>query len=281
MRYFRTSALAFLIALAISAPLAHGEEVVRLHAAGSLRPSMMALAEAFTLSSGIKVEAKFGASGLLREQLENGEAGDVFASADLDNPRALKEAGKAGPVILFARNRLCAVARPGFELSSATLLERMLDPTVKVGTSTPKADPAGDYAWELFRKADAVIPGSRATLEAKALKLTGAPDTPRPPPGKGVYAWNLEEKRADLFLIYCTNARGTAKDLAGTTIVELPPNLAITADYGLTVLRTGDAAKELALLSFILAPEGQAILAQHGFDAPLLPAASPQAPAAK
>jgi molybdate transport system substrate-binding protein len=28
----------------------------------------------------------------------------------------------------------------------------MLDRGVKLGTSTPKADPSGDYAFEVFRK---------------------------------------------------------------------------------------------------------------------------------
>lgn len=274
MRFSRPLALVLLVALGFSAPPARGEEPVRLHAAGSLRPALTALAEAFTAASGIKVDLVFGASGLLREQLENGAAGDIFASADLGNPRALQAAGKAGPVILFARNHLCAVARPGFALTTADLLEKMLDPEVKLGTSTPKADPAGDYAWEVFRKADSLLPGSRAKLEAKALKLTGGPDAPRPPPGKGSYAWNLEEKRADLFLLYCPNGRAVARDLPGASLVELPPALAVTAQYAITVLKGADPAKALALLAFILAPEGQAILESHGFEAPLLPASS-------
>jgi ABC-type molybdate transport system substrate-binding protein len=58
----------------------------------------------------------------------------------------------------------------------------MLDPTVRLGTSTPKADPSGDYAWEVFRRAEAVQPGSRERLEAKAIKLTGGPAAPQPPP---------------------------------------------------------------------------------------------------
>ena len=254
---------------------ARGEEAVRLHAAGSLRPALGELVQSFTAATGVKVEAQFGASGLLRERLMPGEAGDVFASADLGNPRALAEEGKAGPVVLFARNRLCAVTRPGFAASPARLLEIMLDPAVKLGTSTPRNDPAGDYAWEVFRKADAVRPGSRARLEAKALPLTGNDQAPAPPKGKGVYAWNLEERRADLFLTYCTNGRAVARDLAGAAVVDLPPELATGAEYGVTALKGGNAAASLALLSYLLSPAGQTILARHGFDAPLLPAGAP------
>jgi hypothetical protein len=31
---------------------------------------------------------------------------------------------------------------------------RLLDPPVRVATSTPGADPSGDYAWQLFDKPD-------------------------------------------------------------------------------------------------------------------------------
>jgi ABC-type molybdate transport system substrate-binding protein len=39
---------------------------------------------------------------------------------------------------------------------------------VKLGTSTPLADPSGDYAWEVFRKADALRPGAFSKLEQKS-----------------------------------------------------------------------------------------------------------------
>ena len=44
---------------------------------------------------------------------------------------------------MFARNRLCALAVPKVGLTSANFIDRLLDPTVKLGTSTPKADPSG------------------------------------------------------------------------------------------------------------------------------------------
>lgn len=174
-------AAAGMVALMASIPALHAEEgVVRLHAAGSLRPALTELGQAFSKAHGTKVEAQFGSSGLLRERLKRGEGSDVCASADIGNPLALARAGKAGPVVLFARNRLCAVARPGLDVTPGTVLAAMLAPGTKLGTSTPRNDPAGDYAWQVFARADAVQPGARQALEAKALRLTGAPDSPRP-----------------------------------------------------------------------------------------------------
>ena len=176
-------AVTLLIMLSMSLPIipfdaVAGDGVVLLYAAGSLRPAFTDMISAFQKAQAIKVEPTFGASGLLRERLASGEQGDLFASADMGQPLALQVAGKAGPVVLFARNRLCALVRPNLDITSETLLSNMLDPAVRLGTSTPKADPSGDYAWEVFRRADAVQPGSRERLEAKAIKLTGGPAAP-------------------------------------------------------------------------------------------------------
>jgi ABC-type molybdate transport system substrate-binding protein len=62
---------------------------VRVYAAGSLRAAMTEIARAFVSSGGPVVDATYGASGLLRERIEKGEAADVFASADARRPSAL------------------------------------------------------------------------------------------------------------------------------------------------------------------------------------------------
>ena len=118
----------------------------------------------------------------------------------------MHDQNKSGPVIRFARNRLCALVRAGLKVDSANLLEYMLDPGVKLGTSTPKADPSGDYAFEVFAKSDAIRPGAQAVLANKALQLTGGAGSETPPPGRTVYGWHVAERRAEIFLTYCTNA---------------------------------------------------------------------------
>lgn len=264
------------------AALEHADDLattVRLYAAGSLEAALTDIAHAFTAARGIRVQADFGPSGLLRRRLESGkaEAGGVFASADLVNPLALERAGKAGPVVLFARNRLCALARPGLAVTSEALLDVLLDPAIKLATSTPGTDPSGAYAWEVFRKAEALRPGSRASLEAKALMLTGAPDSARPPDGLSAYAWHLRAGRADLFLTYRTNARVVLRDVPAATAVDLPPALATEAEYGLTVLEgAGDPGPAAALALFLLSSPAQRVLATHGFAAPLLPRDAPR-----
>jgi ABC-type molybdate transport system substrate-binding protein len=248
-------------------PSAGAGEPVRLLAAGSLRAAFTELLGGFR---GAPVEAEYGPSGLLRQRIEAGVPADLFASADLGHPRALGQA-RGRPHVVFARNRLCALAAPGVAATPATLLDRLLDPAVRVATSTPRADPSGDYAWAMFARAEALRPGARAALEAKALRLVGALDSPVPPPdeARSPYGWLMANGAADLFLTYCTNATVAAAEVPGARTVALPPSLAVGADYGMILLDERPAAARLAL--FILSPEGQAVLARHGFEAPLAP----------
>jgi molybdenum ABC transporter molybdate-binding protein len=143
-----------LAALAIMTAPAMAEETVLLHAAGSLRAALTEVASAFEAAGLGKVQAKFGASGLLKDEIATGAKAEVFASANMEHPQALGAEKRSGPVVLFARNRLCALVRPGLEVAPASLLDRMLDSSIKLGTSTPKADPSGDYAWEFFGRAE-------------------------------------------------------------------------------------------------------------------------------
>jgi molybdate transport system substrate-binding protein len=259
--------------LAMSSARSAESPSVRLYAAGSLRAAMTDIGKAYLEAYGIPVEANFGGSGLLKDRLAKGEPGDVFASADMGNPQSLTRAGKSGPTVLFAHNHLCAMLRPGLKATPATLLATMLNPSVKVGTSTPVSDPGGDYAWQVFKKADAVRPGSRATLEAKAIKIGNVPGSLAVPPGtSNAVAWLFHEKRADIFLAYCTGGAALAAELPGTSIIPLPRALKVEASYGLTILSGANMDRAAQFALYVLSPAGQTILAHHGFDVPLLAA---------
>ena len=245
-------------------------QTVQLYSAGSLKGAWLDMIAAFDAATHVKVQVRFGPSGSLKDAIAAGANADVFTSANMEHPQALAAAGVSGPVVLFARNRLCALVRPGLAAAPDTILDRMLDPSVKLATSTPQADPAGDYAWAVFRKAEAVRPGAFAQLDSKALKLVGGPNAPPPPEGRSAYGALVAEGAADLFLLYCTAAKVAQRENPGQRIIELPPALAVGADYGLTVLnRAPPDAYRLAM--FIVSAESQGILAKAGFEAPTLP----------
>ncbi|MEH2288891.1 molybdate ABC transporter substrate-binding protein [Nostoc sp.] len=265
-----------LIACAVSVVLPTQAFAVKLYAAGSLRDSLTEVAESFNEKYGIPVETRFGPSGLTREFIEQefsktGKSADVFASADIDNPQTLFEEGLSEPVVNFTSNRITAVVRSGLNITSDNLLDFLLKPEIKVGTSTPIADPSGDYAWQIFDKADQVTPGNSQILKNKALQLVGGnPNAPIVPNGKNSLVYFLQEtKQADIFLAYYTSGKTAQKTEGGDNlqIIELPDYLATKADYGLTTLKNTDPdGKKLA--EYILSQKGQEILAKYGFSSP-------------
>ncbi len=173
-----------LIACAVGVTLPTQALAVKLYGAGSLRDSLTEVAESFNEKYGIPVETRFGPSGLTREFIEQefsetGKSADVFASADIDNPQTLFEEGLSEPVVNFTSNRMTAVVRSGLGITSDNLLDFLLKPEIKLGTSTPIADPSGNYAWQIFDKANQVTPGNSQILKNKALQLVGGnPNAP-------------------------------------------------------------------------------------------------------
>ncbi len=253
---------------------ASANEPVLQYSAGSLRVAMTEIAAAFTTEAGLSVAQVFGASGLLRDRIAGGEKAEVFTSANMAHPLSLAKSGKAGPVVMFARNEMCALVKPGLAVTAANLVERMMDPTVKLATSTPVADPSGDYAFAVFAKAERLRSGAKAALEAKALKLVGGPNSPQPPAGRNIYAMLMAEGAADIFIGYCTYSSAVLVELPGSAVVQLPESLSVGADYGLTVMKDASpVASQYAM--FILSARGQAILAKNGFAAPNLPKDAP------
>lgn len=265
-RLLAVTALGLCINAAAAEQSAQPAATILLHTAGSARAALGEIADQFAAERKLQVKIASGPAGALRERIEQGESAQVFASASMQHPERLAAAGKSAPAVVFARNQICALATPHIDTTPEKLLDTLLSDAVRLGVSTPKRDPLGDYTLELFEKTDAMRPGARARLEAKAQRLTGAPDSALPPAGRNAYGWHVESGRADVFLTYCTNALLARKEVPTLRIVPVPVALAVGADYGLTVLRGApEAAWDLAM--YILSPAGQSILDRHGFTA--------------
>ena len=251
------------------APVGGAPLILKVYSAGSLKSAWTELARAYQAKKGVRLEFEFGASGLLRERLEKGEKADLFTSADTGHPKALADKGLAQPMRVFTGNRLCALARPELGLSTANLLDKLLDPEVRMGTSTPKADPSGDYTWLMFERAGAIKPGAFEALSKKAMQLVGGPTSTPPPKDRSAYGKFMEDRAVDVFITYCTGAVTALREVPRLVNVALPDNLSVTATYGMVVMR-GAASPTAELADFVLSAEGQNILKKQGF-APLTP----------
>ncbi|MEQ1518853.1 MAG: extracellular solute-binding protein [Usitatibacteraceae bacterium] len=249
MRALRILATAMSISAAFTASAA---DEISVYSAGSLRGPLTVAAKAYERNAGVKV------------RIEKGEAADVFASANTEHPQALAASGRMATPQIFTRNQMCALASPKIEVTSATLLERMLKADVKLGTSTPKSDPAGDYAWKVFEKAEKLEPGAFATLDAKALKLTGGPNSPPPPADRSGYGELVATGKADIFLLYCTSAMIAAREQPQLKQISLPRSLAVSADYGVAVAKSARAGAQ-GFVDYLVSEEGQQTFTRFGF----------------
>jgi ABC-type molybdate transport system substrate-binding protein len=243
---------------------------VPVFAAGSLRGPLTEAAKAFEADAGgAPVALAFGASGLLLDRIKTGADAQVFASANMAHPQALSAAGSFGPTQVFTRNALCALVRPGLAVDSTNLVATLLRSDVKLGTSTPKADPSGDYAFEMFQRIEgtgAAPAGSGTALAAKALQLTGGPTSPPPPADRNVYGVLVASGQADVFITYCTNAVVARREQPQLQVVDIAPAINVAADYGLAVRKDASPAAQ-AFAAYLLSPAEQAILRKAGFGA--------------
>ena len=272
----RRFVLAVMLAFLLLSPAASAE-TFRLIGAGSLTGAMSDLIRRFPPGTDVIAVPEFGPSGLMRQKIEGGAMADIFTSADMAHARALVAGNADRTVIHFTRNQLCALARPSVGLTPDNMLDRLLDPAVRVATSTPGADPGGDYAWAVFARADSLKPGARATLERKALPLVGGGDrTPLLVPGKGAVEGVFIADKADVMLGYCSSAGVIRKELPDLVNVKLPAALAVGPAYGMVLLNAKPVTLRFA--AFVMSEAGQSVLRDYGFDPVAL--AEPARPAA-
>ena len=113
-------------------------------------------------ASGITVQAKYGPSGTLRDEIAGGAQGGSVRLRQHGASGIAQRNGQAADRSCCSRATVCARwSGPGLGATPENLLDRMRADGVKLATSTPKADPSGDYAFEVFAKAEALIAGSR------------------------------------------------------------------------------------------------------------------------
>jgi ABC-type molybdate transport system substrate-binding protein len=74
----------------------------------------------------------------------------------------------------------------------------------------------------------------------------------------------VAEGQADVFLTYCTNAALAIKERPQLKVIDLPPQLAVGAEYGVTVINGAPAAAR-RFVDFLRGPQGQAVLRSYGF----------------
>lgn len=242
---------------------------LHVYAAGSFTGALREMAAQYTHDTGQPVDIVNGPAGLLREQIEKGADVDVYISANMAHPQRLAAEHRGSPAIVLARNSLCLLARRDIGLTADNVLDTLLRPSVKIGTSTPGADPGGDYAFAWFAKVDTVHPGAGEILQGKAQKLVGGAVAPIIPGNASPVTYFLLQKKVDVFVGYCSSHDASAKPDPALVSVAIPAALSLPVDYGMTVvLHPGADARQLAAYQFanyLMTPAAQHRMLAYGF----------------
>ncbi|WP_337011036.1 molybdate ABC transporter substrate-binding protein [Pantoea sp. AS142] len=225
---------------------------MRVLAAGSLKPVWPALMAYFPAS----VETRFGPAGLLRERIEAGEPCDLFASASEDHPQKLLDDRRALAIMPFATNRLCITVRSDRLQLGDDWYQLLTRDALRIATSTPAADPSGDYAQALF----SLMGEAGEAVRQRARPLVGGRNSAAIPPDRLAAEWILLEDHADLFIGYASYSAALSQ-IAGLTVVEIPAAFNPVARYACALITP--AAQRLA--DFLASAQAKAVLRQAGF----------------
>ncbi len=241
----RRLALAVLVLLGAGDARAERTEVIVL-AAASLAEAFGEIETRFEqMQPRFAAKLSFGGSSALAAQLLEGARGDVFASADKPNMDKVK-ALLAAPPSVFAVNRLSLVVAKGNPKRVRSLAD-LGRPELLVVLGHPEL-PAGRYSAAMLERAGVkVVPRS---LE---------------PSVRAVVA-RVATGEADAGIAYATDLRPNAAQVTG---VAIPDAQNERARYPIAVLRDAPQAQGAReFVDFVLGPEGQGILAGHGFLSP-------------
>jgi molybdate transport system substrate-binding protein len=231
---------------------------VTVFAAASLRDAVGAAAAEYRLRGSVPVMVSTDSSATLRTQIEQGARADAFLSADTANPEALAAAGLVdGLVVPFAGVRLAIVVPADNPAGIATPFD--LGRTgLKIVAAGPSV-PITAYATALLENL-AAMPGAPADLvSAYEANVASREDNVR------VALAKVELGEADAAIVYASDAAGSSAVVA----IDIPTEANVVATYAGAVPTTAaNRDGGHAFLDFLLAPDGQAILARFGFEPP-------------
>jgi molybdate transport system substrate-binding protein len=228
-------------------------------AASSLTGAFEEIGAQFEASHpGVELEYNFAGSQQLAQQISQGAAAGVFASANQEQMDITIHSGRADrrQVRIFARNQLVIIYpqdNPA-RIASAADLAR---PGIKLVVAA-KEVPVGRYTLEFLERA-ASSPAYGAGFEQAVLGNVVSYEANV----KGVLA-KVALGEADAGVVYRSDVSADAG--AGVRQVEIPAALNVIAAYPIApLLDAPDAVLAQEFVDYVLAEPGQAVLLKYGF----------------
>jgi molybdate transport system substrate-binding protein len=213
--------------------------------AASLTESFNEIGQAFTKRNpDAAITFNFGSSSGLAAQINEQGGADVFASADQANMQKVVDKGLVdGTPQVFIRNRLEIIVAPGNPKGIKGLSDLARN-DLKVVLAAPEV-PVGKYGAQALEAAKVTVKPVSNAVDVKGV----------------VGPVTLGE--ADAGIVYASDVKAAGAKAAG---VAVPDAQNVTAEYPIALIK-GTPNREVgqAFVDFVLSPDGQRILTEHGF----------------
>jgi molybdate transport system substrate-binding protein len=240
-----------------AAPASEGSTPLTVFAAASLTDAFGEIGAAFTAATGTPVRFNFAGSNQLATQITQGAPADVFASANEAQMAALDPDHLAGTPVVFTGNRLVIIV-PAENPAGLSQPQDLARPGVLLVLAAPEV-PVGQYARAFLDRATAdpaYGPDFRAAVLANLVSSEA---------NVRAVLTKVALGEADAGIVYTSDVAG----VDGTRVGRIPiPDIHnAVAVYPIAPLAESRLPEQAqAFVAFVRGPEGQAILARHGFS---------------
>ncbi len=230
-------------------------------AAASLTGAFQEIGKIFEISNpGVTINFNFAGSQILRTQIEQGGAADVFASADHKNMDLLISDNlvNANAYQDFVTNQLIVILPPRNPANVRSLGD-LTRPRLKLVLADTTV-PAGNYARQvlLIISKDPMY-GADFSANVLANVVSNETDVKQ-------VVTKVELGEADAGIVYVSDAIATPSLFT----ISIPDKFNIVASYPIAILTNSPEPKlASAFVSYIMSPAGQAVMSEWGFSAVL------------
>ncbi len=232
-----------------------GTATLNVYAAASLTDAFVDLEQAFeSQHPGTDVSLTLAGSQVLRLQIEQGAAADVFVSANQTHMDALHSAGHAEPSRILAHNELVVIVPLQNPAGLETFADLARAERIVIGSDNV---PVGKYTSAMLERAGASLGATflnqvrgHIVSEEGNVRLVRA---------------KVELGEADAAIVYRTDASSSERVRA----IDIPAQLNIRAAYPIAKLSRAQHPELAAQwMAFVASPAAVAILEKHGFRGP-------------
>jgi molybdate transport system substrate-binding protein len=230
---------------------------LKVFAAASLKASFTEIKSKYEAAhAGVTISYDFDGSQILENQLANGAAADVFASADQLHMQKASDSGLVGTSQIFAKNKLIVIV-PRNNPAKIYTLKDLANKGVKIDVADPSV-PVGQYGLQVLdnlSKSAGYGPTYENSVKANFVSLETNVEAV-------VQKVQLDE--ADAGIVYQTDVTPTIMNKL--SVIDIPENFNVIAQYPIAVTKhTANANEAQAFVHYILSSDGQAVLTKYHF----------------